>query len=142
MAYGYHSDNPPWITEDQPLCGNPVFAYADHKRQAEAMLTGFRSRHPGLAQTVLRIGTILGKWATDWPAGVLKTALAVGSALGVSRYGTEPLDFLLYRPVLLHTALKGRFGYVPRKTSGEAFDAFVAVRAAQGRPVTAASSSP
>lgn len=206
-AYGYHADSPAWITESQPLRGNVVFAYADHKRQVEEMLAGYRERHPALAQTVLRIGTILGErvdnqitalfekkrliairgsespfvfvWdedvtgaiahalggappgcynlagdgaltiheiasrlgknAVDWPAGVLKTALAVGSALGVSRYGPEQLDFLRYRPVLLNTALKERFGYVPSKTSSEAFDAFVAARGRLGRPVTASS---
>jgi len=203
-AYGYHADNPAWIDESQPLRGNAVFAYADHKRQVEELLADCRARHPALAQTVLRIGTILGervdnqitalfekkrliairgsaspfvfvwdedvtgaiahalggappgcynlagdgaltiheiaarlgKRATDWPAGVLKAALSVGSALGVSRYGPEQLDFLRYRPVLRNTALKTRFGYVPRKTSSEAFDAFVAARARQGRPVT------
>ncbi|WP_020722988.1 SDR family oxidoreductase [Variovorax atrisoli] len=206
-AYGYHVDNPAWITESQPLRGNVVFAYADHKRQVEEMLADYRERHPSLAQTVLRIGTILGervdnqitalfekkrliairgsaspfvfvwdedvtgaiahalggapsgcynlagdgaltiheiasrlgKHAVDWPAGVLKAALAAGSALGVSRYGPEQLDFLRYRPVLLNTALKERFGYVPLKTSSEAFDAFVAARARLGRPVTASS---
>lgn len=206
-AYGYHADNPAWITESQPLRGNVVFAYADHKRQVEEMLADYRERHPSLAQTVLRIGTILGervdnqitalfekkrliairgsaspfvfvwdedvtgaiahalggapsgcynlagdgaltiheiasrlgKHAVDWPAGVLKAALAAGSALGVSRYGPEQLDFLRYRPVLLNTALKERFGYVPLKTSSEAFDAFVAARERLGRPVTASS---
>ncbi len=203
-AYGYHADNPAWIDESWPLRGNVVFAYADHKRQVEEMLADYRQRHPALAQTVLRIGTILGervdnqitalfekkrliairgsaspfvfvwdedvtgaiahalggatpgcynlagdgaltiheiaarlgKRALDWPAGVLKAVLSAGSALGVSRYGPEQLDFLRYRPVLLNTALKTRFGYVPRKTSSEAFDAFVAARALQGRPVT------
>jgi len=202
-AYGYHADNPDWITEEQPLRGHPAFAYADHKRQAEEMLAAFRAAHPALAQTVLRIGTILGervdnqitalferkrliairgsaspfvfvwdedvtaaiahalsgappgcynlagdgaltiheiaqrlgKRTIDWPAGVLRAVLAAGSALGIGRYGPEQLDFLRYRPVLLNTALKTRFGYVPRKTSREAFDAFVAARAAQGRPV-------
>ncbi|ATA55776.1 epimerase [Variovorax boronicumulans] len=205
-AYGYHADNPAWITESQPLRGNPVFAYADHKRQVEEMLADCRRQHPALAQTVLRIGTILGErvdnqitalfekkrliairgsdspfvfvWDEDvtgaiahalggappgcynlagdgaltiheiaarlgkraiaWPAGVLQAALAAGSALGVSRYGPEQLDFLRYRPVLLNTALKTQFGYVPRKTSREAFEAFIAARAKQGRPVTCA----
>lgn len=203
-AYGYHADNPAWITEDQPLRGNPVFAYADHKRQVEEMLADYRTRHPALAQTVLRIGTILGEhvdnqittlfekrtliairgsaspfvfiWDEDvtgaivhalsgapsgcynlagdgalpireiaarlgkrtmgWPAGVLKAALAIGSSLGLSRYGPEQLDFLRYRPVLLNSALKERFGFVPRKTSAQAFEAFVAARTAQGRPVS------
>jgi UDP-glucose 4-epimerase len=39
--------------------------------------------------------------------------------------------------VLLNTALKEVLGYVPAKTSSEAFDAFVAARERQGRPVAA-----
>ena len=205
-AYGYHVDNAPWLTEDMPLRGNEVFAYAYHKRLVEEMLDEHRRSHPELAQTVLRIATILGErvdnqitalfekprliairgsdspfvviWDQDvtgailhalsgagrpgcynlagdgalsiheiaralgkrtrnFPAGLLKAALGLGSALGVSRYGPEQLDFLRYRPVLLNTALKTRFGYTPGRTSREAFEAFMAARAAQGRPVTA-----
>ena len=204
-AYGYHADNPEWLRETDALRGNEVFAYSHHKRLVEEMLAQYRIQHPQLAQTVLRIGTILGErvdnqitalfekkrllaiqgsaspfvfiWDEDvtgailhalrtrragcfnlagdgalplreiarrlgkpvleLPAGLLRAALAVGSALGVSRYGPEQLDFLRYRPVLLNTALKEQMGYVPAKTSSEAFDAFVAARARQGRPVTA-----
>jgi UDP-glucose 4-epimerase len=60
-AYGYHPDNPEWLTEDHPLRGNPEFAYADHKRQVEEMLAGLRESAPRLEQVVLRIGTILGE---------------------------------------------------------------------------------
>ncbi|WP_066266911.1 SDR family oxidoreductase [Hydrogenophaga palleronii] len=203
-AYGYHADNPAWLTEEHALRGNEVFAYAHHKRLVEEMLAEARAQHPALQQTVLRIGTILGErvdnqitalfekprliaiagsdspfvfiWDEDvtgailhalsgqgragcynlagdgaltihqiaqrlgkrtrvLPAGLLRTLLRIGSALGVSRYGPEQLDFLRYRPVLLNTALKTRFGYTPRKTSAQAFDAFVAARDAQGRPV-------
>ncbi|WP_439519700.1 SDR family oxidoreductase [Hydrogenophaga sp.] len=203
-AYGYHADNPAWLTEHHPLRGNEVFAYAHHKRLVEEMLAEARAAHPALRQTVLRIGTILGErvdnqitalfekprilaiagsdspfvfvWDEDvtgailhalsgqgvpgcynlagdgalslfeiarrlnkqprvLPAGVLRLALRVGSALGLTRYGPEQLDFLRYRPVLLNTALKQRFGYTPQKTSAEAFEAFVAAREAQGRPV-------
>ena len=205
-AYGYHADHPAWLRETDALRGNEVFAYAHHKRLVEEMLAQYRADHPALAQTVLRIGTILGErvdnqitalfdkprllairgsdspfvfiWDEDvtgailhalrtqragcfnlagdgalplreiarrlgkpvleFPAGLLRTALAVGSTLGVSRYGPEQLDFLRYRPVLLNTALKEVLGYVPGKTSAQAFDAFVAARAHQGRPVAAA----
>lgn len=204
-AYGYHADNPPWLREGDALRGNEVFAYAHHKRLVEEMLASYRTEHPALAQTVLRIGTILGErvdnqitalfekrrllairgsespfvfiWDEDVtgailhalrtrragcfnlagdgalplreiarrlgkpmlevPAGLLRAALAVGSTLGVSRYGPEQLDFLRYRPVLLNTALKEVLGYVPGKTSAEAFEAFVAARSRQGRPVAA-----
>lgn len=201
-AYGYHADNPAWLTEQHPLRGNEVFAYAHHKRLVEEMLAEYRVAHPALWQTVLRIGTILGErvdnqitalfekprliairgsdspfvfiWDEDvtgailhtlggqgvpgcynlagdgaltiheiaarlgkrtnkLPAWLLRGALRLGSALGVSRYGPEQLDFLRYRPVLLNTALKQRLGYRPLKTSAMAFDAFVAAREAQGR---------
>ncbi len=203
-AYGYHADNPAWLRESDALRGNEVFAYSHHKRLVEEMLAEYRTRHPGLAQTVLRIGTILGErvdnqitalfekkrllairgsespfvfiWDDDvtgaivhalrsrragcfnlagdgalplreiaaqlgkpmlpLPAGLLKTALALGSRLGISRYGPEQLDFLRYRPVLLNTALKEVFGYTPAKSSQQAFTAFVRARAAQGRPIT------
>ncbi|MEO7106038.1 MAG: SDR family oxidoreductase [Rhodoferax sp.] len=203
-AYGYHADNPAWLRESDALRGNTVFAYSDHKRLVEEMLAQYRKQHPTLAQTVLRIGTILGErvdnqitalfekqallairgsdspfvfiWDEDvtgailhalrtrhagcfnlagdgalplreiagrlnkplrvLPAWLLKAALGAGKTLGITRYGPEQLDFLRYRPVLLNTALKQEFGYVPAKTSREAFDAFVAARAAQGHPLT------
>lgn len=203
-AYGYHADHPAWITEDQPVRGNEVFAYSHHKSLVELELAEARVQHPALRQTVFRIGTILGErvdnqitalfekprllairgsdspfvfiWGEDvcgaflhalrtgrggiynlagdgalplreiaarlhkpvlsLPAGLLRAALAAGSRLGLTRYGPEQLDFLRYRPVLLNTRLKAELGYVPAKTSAQAFEAFVAARAAQGRPVT------
>ncbi len=52
----------------------------------------------------------------------------MGSRLGISQYGPEQLDFLRYRPVLLNTALKTRFGYTPHKTSAQAFEALISAR--------------
>ncbi|HMN21446.1 MAG TPA: SDR family oxidoreductase [Ottowia sp.] len=60
-AYGYHADNPAWISEEQPLRGNEAFAYAWHKRLVEEMLTRWRVEQPQLEQVILRIGTILGE---------------------------------------------------------------------------------
>jgi UDP-glucose 4-epimerase len=185
-AYGYHPDNPAWITEDQPVRGNEVFAYSHHKRLVEEMLPSYAS----LEQVVLRIGTILGAsvdnqitalferkrllkirgsespfvfiWDTDVvaiieqavtgpvtgvfnvagdgaltiseiagllgkpvltiPEPVLRTALAIGSRLGLTAYGPEQTMFLQYRPVLLNERLKSVFGYTPTRTSREAFD--------------------
>ena len=59
-AYGYHADNPAWLTEHMPVRGNEVFAYAHHNRLVEEMLAEYRHSHPALEQVVLRIGTILG----------------------------------------------------------------------------------
>lgn len=60
-AYGYYSDNPEWLKETDQIRGNKVFPYAYHKRLVEEMLTQYRDLHPELIQTVLRVGTILGK---------------------------------------------------------------------------------
>lgn len=59
-AYGYHADNPAWLSEDDALRGNPEFAYSDHKRQVEEMLARWRHDYPELEQLILRSGTILG----------------------------------------------------------------------------------
>jgi UDP-glucose 4-epimerase len=60
-AYGYHPDNPAWLTEDHPVRGNEEFAYSYHKRLVEEMLAGYRRTHPALEQVVFRVGTILGE---------------------------------------------------------------------------------
>jgi UDP-glucose 4-epimerase len=60
-AYGYHADNPDWLTEGDPVRGNEAFAYSHHKRLVEEMLAQYRHDHPSLRQVVLRVGTILGE---------------------------------------------------------------------------------
>lgn len=64
-AYGYHADNPVPLTEDDPLRGNPEFAYADHKRQVEERLARARRDHPELRQLIFRPGAILGATAAN-----------------------------------------------------------------------------
>lgn len=59
-AYGYHADNPEWLSETDPVRGHRGFAYAWHKRLVEEMLAEYRQQQPQLQQVVLRIGTILG----------------------------------------------------------------------------------
>jgi UDP-glucose 4-epimerase len=60
-AYGYHADNPAWLTETDAIRGNEEFAYSWHKRLVEEMLADYRARAPQLQQTIFRIGTILGE---------------------------------------------------------------------------------
>lgn len=59
-AYGYHPDNPEWLTESDPVRGNQSFAYSWHKRLVEEMLADYRAKQPQLEQIIFRIGTILG----------------------------------------------------------------------------------
>jgi len=64
-AYGYHADNPPWLSETDAIRGNHEFAYSWHKRLVEEMLAEYRQREPQLRQTVFRIGTILGETVSN-----------------------------------------------------------------------------
>ena len=59
-AYGYHADNPAWLTEEHPVRGTEAFAYSWHKKLVEDMLAQARREHPALEQVVFRVGTILG----------------------------------------------------------------------------------
>lgn len=120
------------------------FVFVWDEDVAGAIVHALRTRRGGCfnlagdgALTLPEIAARLHKPLLALPAGLLRTALAVGARLRLTRYGPEQLDFLRYRPVLLNTALKQDFGYLPAKTSAQAFEAFVAARAAQGRPVAA-----
>lgn len=198
-AYGYHPDNPPVLTEDDPLRGNDEFAYARHKRLIEEMLARYRREHPDLVQLVLRPATILGAstrnqitalfekpvvlgllgasspfcfvWDEDvvacivagvhgeasgvynlagdgtmtlreiaralgkpylpLPPAVVSGALSVLRRARLTRYGPEQVVFLRYRPVLSNERLKREMGFVPRKTTREAFELYRSARAAR-----------
>jgi UDP-glucose 4-epimerase len=60
-AYGYHSDNPEWLDEKDPLRGNDEFEYSKNKRLIESMLAQWREERPELQQVVFRPGTIVGE---------------------------------------------------------------------------------
>lgn len=71
--------------------------------------------------TMARIGELLGKRVVTVPVGLLRTILGVARLVGSGRYGPEQVDFLRYRPVLDNTRLKTQFGFIPSRTSEEAF---------------------
>lgn len=61
-AYGYHADNPAWLSETDPLRGNDAFEYARNKRLVEEMLAERRAAGGATPeQVIFRIGTILGE---------------------------------------------------------------------------------
>lgn len=195
-AYGYHADNPAWLTEEHPLRGNETFAYSWHKRLVEEMLARARGEHPALEQVIFRVGTILGasvnnqitalfekprllairgsaspfvfihdadlvaalvraiespvtgifnvagdgamtmdeigavlgKPVLRLPVWLLRGALGVLHPLGLTRYGHAQVEFLRYRPVLDNARLKAVFGFTPRLSSREAFEAWAQSR--------------
>lgn len=75
--------------------------------------------------SVQQIAARLGKPLLTVPAGLLALALRVGQALRLTVHGPEKVVFLRYRPVLSNTALTRDFGFIPAKTSAEAFDAYL-----------------
>lgn len=77
------------------------------------------------ALTVSEISQRIHKPLLVLPAWAVKTALFVGKRLGLTTHGPEQVRFLQYRPVLANDRLKHEFGYVPEKTSAEAFESYL-----------------
>ncbi|GAA1862883.1 SDR family oxidoreductase [Microbacterium koreense] len=75
--------------------------------------------------TVHEIASRLRKPRVVVPAWLLAGVLRIGRALRLTVHGPEQVGFLRYRPVLANDALRTDFGYVPSKTSAEAFEAYL-----------------
>lgn len=76
--------------------------------------------------TVPEIAKRLGKPQIVVPAWALSFALRIGRMLRLTPHGPEKVPFLRYRPVLSNRALKEEFGFVPSRTSREAFEEYLA----------------
>ncbi len=101
-AYGYHADNPAWLTEDAPLRGNDAFPYARHKRLVEEMLAEARRDRPELEQVVLRVGTILGPGVENQITALFRKPRMLGVSGSDSPFvfiWTEDLARILIRAV-------------------------------------------
>ena len=77
-AYGYHKDLPEWITEDEPIKGNEVFAYSWHKKCVEDMLAEYRTKLPELKQLIIRPGTILGDMMKNQITDLFEKPVVIG----------------------------------------------------------------
>jgi UDP-glucose 4-epimerase len=53
-AYGFHPDNPDWLTEDIPARGSPEFPYSAQKAEVERVLREILLRHPATGAYVFR----------------------------------------------------------------------------------------
>ncbi|MDX1805285.1 MAG: NAD-dependent epimerase/dehydratase family protein, partial [Alcanivorax sp.] len=73
------------------------------------------------ALTLRQLANILNKPRLVVPAALLHAALWLGRRTGLSRYAPEQINFLRYRPVLSNRRLKEEFGFMPAKTSEQAF---------------------
>ncbi|PTY38604.1 epimerase [Saccharospirillum sp. MSK14-1] len=94
-AYGYHPDNPDWLTEQDALRGNVEFSYAWHKRLVEERLADYRQNHPELRQLILRPGTVLGRHTHN-----LITRLFEGKRLIALSGASSPFVFIWDQDVL------------------------------------------
>ena len=86
------------------------------------------------AMGIREIAARLGKRCVVLPAGLLRAALALLKALGLTQYGPEQVNFLRYRPVLSNRRLKEEFGFVPRKSTAEVFEFYLDARRRRGQP--------
>ena len=53
-AYGFHDDNPDWLTEEVPPRGSPEHPYSQQKAEVEAVLADTVRRHPRTVAYVFR----------------------------------------------------------------------------------------
>jgi UDP-glucose 4-epimerase len=83
--------------------------------------------------TISEVAARLDKPLCKLPSALIKTLLAVGYKLGVSRYSPVQVKFIRYRPVLSNRRLKEEFGYKLQKSSAETFDYFLENARARGQ---------
>lgn len=99
------------------------------------ILDGLRRRWQGIynlagdgALSLREMAEMMGKPYVEIPSKLVERSLAVLHSLGLSAYGPEQVDFLRYRPVLSNRRLKQELGFVPRKSSRQAFELFLEAR--------------
>lgn len=119
-------------------CDSPFVLIWD-RDVIRCILHGIDTRAEGIynlagdgALPMREIARLLGKPYLPIPAFVLRAALFVLHALGLSRYGPEQVRFLMYRPVLSNDKLKAEFGYRPEMTTREVFDFYLKSRREHG----------
>ena len=119
------SDSPFVFIHDRDVVGAIVHAI-------DSPVTGIFNVAGDGALTIYEIAAKLGKRCVVFPPALLRFALRVLKALGLTRYGPEQVDFLRYRPVLDNARLKREFGYVPRLSSAQVFDLYLDARRNRG----------
>lgn len=111
------------------ICGSKSpFVFIWDKDAAQCLIEGINSDKEGIYNLagdgkldMPELAKILKKPYIQLPAILIQSILKVLKTLGLTQYGPEQINFLRYRPVLLNTALKEKFGYIPQKSSKETF---------------------
>lgn len=77
LAYGAHPDNPPRLSENDPLRGNRTFPYGFYKAVTDEMIQAFAKAHPQLPITILRPCTVFGPSIDNYISRMLFMPLTV-----------------------------------------------------------------
>lgn len=80
--------------------------------------------------TLREVATALGRRYIGVPEPAVKAVLGLLGRYGLAPYGPEQTLFLRHRPVLSNARLKGVFGFVPSRTSRQAFEDYRRTRTA------------
>ena len=67
-VYGAHPDNPPFLTETDPIRPVEGFQYSEDKVAAESRLAVFSERNPSAVATILRVCPVMGPNADNFIA--------------------------------------------------------------------------
>ena len=59
-AYGFHEDNPEFLTEESELRGNDDFMYSKNKKELEFFMDGFKKANPEVCITIIRPCFVVG----------------------------------------------------------------------------------
>ena len=59
-AYGFHEDNPEFLTEESELRGNDDFTYSKNKKELELFIKGFKKDNPDILMTIIRPCFVVG----------------------------------------------------------------------------------
>ena len=114
------------------------FVFIHDQDVVSAIVHGIDSQQTGIFNvagdgklSIYQIAAKLDKKCVVLPAWVLRSSLWILKQLRLTQYGPEQLDFLRYRPVLLNTQLKTRFGYTPKRSSEQVFELYLNARKGQ-----------
>ena len=125
-AYGFHDDNPDWLTEDIPPRGSPEHPYSQQKAEVEKVLGEVLLRHPQTVAYAFRPCIVAGPRA--------QTMLQEIPYYRLSEAMPEPVRALLasmpvLRPVIPDPGI--RFQLVHED---DVASAFIAAAAGRGKP--------